>query len=290
MKVLTVIVCVFGETFLQRCCDSLSYNDQLDEELEVLVGKPDDIANLIMLARGRYCMLVDADNWLDIDELPQVVVELKQVDLDLIVTDYWINDVRRSESYPVRMTQIESGQEVPLALSKEVRRLCPDALIVKTDRLQHAWKTLHPQITYRLGADIVATIVLEIESVWKSRASVLHRCTGQKTDRTSVFVLFPWRAKHAQEAWQLMHLLRIRKWHENQKALLDELAIAMINEHYEIYYQNTGLTGRERRELPQFDRALKQMAPSLYAKIPAARHSRQQLNRLYQWCRKKVLK
>lgn len=285
-----MIVCVFGETFLQRCCDSLSFNDQLDEELEVLVGKPDDIANLIMRARGRYCMLVDADNWLDIDELPQVVAELKQVDLDLIVTDYWINDVRRSESYSVRMMRGESGQEVPLALSKEVRRLCPDALIVKTDRLQHAWKMLRPQITYRLGADILATIVLEIESVWKSRASVLHRCTGQKTDRTSVFVLFPWRTKHAQEAQQLMRWLRTRKWQENQKALLNELAIAILNEHYEIYYQNMELTGRERRELLQFDRTLKQMAPSLYTRIPAARHSRQQLNRLYQWCRKKVLK
>ena len=290
MKVLTVIVCVFGETFLQRCCDSLSFNDQLDEELEVLVGKPDDIANLIMRARGRYCMLVDADNWLDIDELPQVVAELKQVDLDLVVTDYWINDVRRSESYSVRMTQIESGREVPLALSKEARRLCPDVLIVKTDRLQHAWKMLHPQITYRLGADILATIILEVDSVWKSKASVLHRCTGQKTDRTSAFVLFPWRAKHAQEAWQLMRWLRTRKWQENQKALLNELAIAILNEHYEMYYQNMELTGRERRELLQFDRALKQMAPSLYTRIPAARHSKQRLNRLYQWCRKKVLK
>ena len=48
MKVLTVIVCVFGETFLQRCCDSLSFNGQLDEELEVLVGKPDDINSQIV--------------------------------------------------------------------------------------------------------------------------------------------------------------------------------------------------------------------------------------------------
>lgn len=120
-KVLTLIVPIYNtEKYLSKCLDSLLIREDLMDILEVLLiidGSPDNSISIakeyeakypqtfriinkenggygsvlkrgIKEAKGKYCKVLDSDDWYDNQSFCVFIEQLKQLNTDVIVTDY----------------------------------------------------------------------------------------------------------------------------------------------------------------------------------------------------------
>lgn len=120
-KLLTIIVPIYNtEQYLAKCLDSLIIKETLMPLLEVLLiidGSPDNALAIaqdyekkypqtfkvinkenggygsvlkrgIAEAKGKYCKVLDSDDWYDTAEFEKFIEELQTVDHDIIITDF----------------------------------------------------------------------------------------------------------------------------------------------------------------------------------------------------------
>jgi glycosyltransferase involved in cell wall biosynthesis len=123
MKILSVIVPAYNmESYLERCLNSV-LNHKWDEELEVIVvndGSKDRTLQIALaykenfpkivtiidkengnygstinaalpVAKGKYVKILDADDWFDTKEFERFIEQLKNVESDLVITDFTID-------------------------------------------------------------------------------------------------------------------------------------------------------------------------------------------------------
>ena len=121
MKLLTVVIPAYNvEHYLHRCLDSLLYNQEINDSLDIIIvndGSRDEtvaiaekycqkypkIVSLIdkengghgstvnaglAQATGKYFKVVDADDWVNIWDFGDFVKSLKKETADLLITDY----------------------------------------------------------------------------------------------------------------------------------------------------------------------------------------------------------
>lgn len=124
-KILTVIIPTYNmSAYLRRCLDSLLVSTVVRPLLEVLVindGSKDNSSEIaheyetkypntfrvidkengnygscinrgLKEANGKYIRVLDADDWFDTNELNKFILQLKDVDVDMILTPYNIVD------------------------------------------------------------------------------------------------------------------------------------------------------------------------------------------------------
>lgn len=120
-KILTLIVPIYNtEEYLPKCLDSLIIKEELMTRLDVLLiidGSPDNAISIakeyeqkypqtfrviskenggygsvlsrgIKEATGKYCKVLDSDDWYDNAAFEAFVSQLTQLDTDVVVMDY----------------------------------------------------------------------------------------------------------------------------------------------------------------------------------------------------------
>lgn len=120
-KLLTIIIPIYNtQEYLRKCLDSLIIKEQLFSLVEIFLiidGSPDDSLKIakeyeakypdiftvinkenggygsvlkrgIQEAKGKYCKILDSDDWYDKQEFEKYVNELQNIDCDVIVTDF----------------------------------------------------------------------------------------------------------------------------------------------------------------------------------------------------------
>lgn len=120
-KLITIIIPIYNtQDYLRKCLDSLIIKEPLLSLVEVILiidGSPDNSLTIakeyeqkypqtfvvinkenggygsvlklgIQEAKGKYCKVLDSDDWYDNHEFETLVNELQTVDYDIIVTDY----------------------------------------------------------------------------------------------------------------------------------------------------------------------------------------------------------
>ncbi len=65
-------------------------------------GYGGSINEAIQAARGAFFRIVDADDWIDTDELVRLLAELEQCNCDVVLTDYRLVSMTDGEETPVR--------------------------------------------------------------------------------------------------------------------------------------------------------------------------------------------
>jgi glycosyltransferase involved in cell wall biosynthesis len=121
MKILTISIAAYNvEKYIEECLNSF-ISEQVYDTLEVLVvndgstdmtaqivqiyvekypkifklinkengGHGSTINTAIKLARGKYFKPVDGDDWVDTENLIRIINKLKNIDTDLIITDFY---------------------------------------------------------------------------------------------------------------------------------------------------------------------------------------------------------
>lgn len=140
-KILTIIIPTYNmEAYLKRCLDSLIVCAQLMEELEILVindGSKDRSSEIahhyeiqlpnsfrvidkengnygscinrgLLEASGKYVKVLDADDWFDTAEFEQFIIDLKKIDVDLVLTSFNIISNKTKASSPAYKPNLEN--------------------------------------------------------------------------------------------------------------------------------------------------------------------------------------
>lgn len=84
------------ESFVSRCPEIFTLVDRDSR------GYGSSINAAIERARGKYFRIVDADDWVDTDELVKLVDVLEECESDIVLTDYQIVNMQNGEMTPVR--------------------------------------------------------------------------------------------------------------------------------------------------------------------------------------------
>lgn len=81
--------------FVKRCPEIFSLHDRDNR------GYGSSINEAIQGARGKYFRIVDADDWVDTDELIKLVDKLEKCETDVVLTDYQIVNMASGETTAV---------------------------------------------------------------------------------------------------------------------------------------------------------------------------------------------
>ena len=87
-QIIESFVALCPEIFVLVDRDSRGYGSSINAALD--------------MARGRYFRIVDADDWVDTDELVKLVDTLEECESDIVLTDYQIVDMQTGNMTPAR--------------------------------------------------------------------------------------------------------------------------------------------------------------------------------------------
>ena len=173
-KILTLIIPIYNtQEYLRKCLDSLIVKDSLLSLVEVLLiidGSPDNSLEIakeyeakypqtfvvinkenggygsvlkrgIQEAKGKYCKVLDSDDWYDNQEFEHFIEELKVVDYDVITTDFMKEFVFENRTELQTLTHLKNKQVYQL--DEEINNLEDDVFVMhrlayKTEVLRKA--------------------------------------------------------------------------------------------------------------------------------------------------------
>lgn len=170
MKLLTFIIPSYNcSTFLDKCITSLMH-PQVMEELEVLIvndGSTDDTLSVAerlqkqypgivrvisqenkghggalntgcAAATGKYLKVIDADDWIETQELPRFLAGLKNCDSDVVLTHHYTRDISTGEvkkwrSYPEQFGAAYTMEQIMVCPKNFERSLTFHGITYRTD-------------------------------------------------------------------------------------------------------------------------------------------------------------
>lgn len=183
-KTLTLIVPIYNtQEFLPKCLDSLIINENLMPQVEVLLiidGSPDNSIEIaqkyaekypqtfvvidkenggygsvlqrgIQEAKGKYCKVLDSDDWYDTADFERFVTLLQNYDYDVVVTDYVREFVFENRSELLTLPNVKKEQVYDL--EKDIAQLEGDVFMMhrlayKTEVVRKANITFPTKISY----------------------------------------------------------------------------------------------------------------------------------------------
>lgn len=148
-KILSIVIPSYNcEKFLDKCVTSM-LNEQILDKLEIVIvndGSSDsteDIANKymglypgvvkavsqenkghggalntgLMNALGKYVKVIDADDWVETDNMPEFVKKLEAIDADVVLTHHYTTDISSGEvkkwmCYPPEFDKVYSFKHI----------------------------------------------------------------------------------------------------------------------------------------------------------------------------------
>lgn len=183
-KQLTIIIPIYNtQEYLRKCLESLIINENLMPLVEVLLiidGSPDNSLSIaqeyeakypntfrvinkenggygsvlqrgIQEAKGKYCKVLDSDDWYDTTDFERLVNLLQGYDYDVVVTDYVREFVFENRSELFTLPNVKKEQVYDL--DKDIMQLEGDVFMMhrlayKTDVVRKANITFPTKISY----------------------------------------------------------------------------------------------------------------------------------------------
>ena len=173
-KLLTIIIPIYNtQEYLRKCLDSLIIKEKLFSLVEILLiidGSPDNSLAIaqeyeekypqtftvinkenggygsvlkrgIQEAKGKYCKILDSDDWYDKQEFEKFVNELQSINYDVIVTDFVKEFVFENREELQTLPKLKNNQVYQL--DEEINNLEGDVFVMhrlayKTEVLRKA--------------------------------------------------------------------------------------------------------------------------------------------------------
>lgn len=160
-KLLTLIIPIYNtQDYLRKCLDSLLITKELLSLLEVLLiidGSPDNAISIakeyeaqypetfividkenggygsvlkrgIQEANGKYCKVLDSDDWYDTEALEKLIGELQSIDCDVVVTDFVKEFVFENRSELQTLSKVKNKQIYQL--DKDILTMDDDVFVM----------------------------------------------------------------------------------------------------------------------------------------------------------------
>lgn len=331
-KALTIIIPMYNtELYLSRCLDSLLYDRKNNQDLEIIIVNdgstdksleiakeykkhfPDTVSIIdkkngghgstinagLATATGKYLKVIDSDDWVNIADFRDFIKTLKEVNEDIIVTNYQedrlpdssaikfdffekeddsqLQDTRKSKKFNI--TQITDSLDEPEFFFK----FSMHSMTVKLKSLRKVWGSGLLENTFYVDQQYVAK-ALECAASFRLLDFDIYRYfIGRPEQSVCTEGFFRHRQDHERILRWLIEKSKNLDNKEYLQAVLKRQINLMLNTHYELYYQNFAATNEEIAELLAFNRFVQQEIPEIGKNLGAAKDIRK---RLAPWRRK----
>lgn len=297
-KILSIIIPAYNvEKYLDRCLHSFEVPEILDK-IEVLVindgskDKTPDIAEQycakypdtyflynkengghgsginygIRYAAGKYFKVVDGDDWLNTEELPEFVKVLEAIDADIVAADFLCvqdeTDAVLGEKYCT--SQPDSyGKIRDLAKGEVGDVIKMHALTIKTEILQKHGIVIDEHCYY-VDCEYITYPVPYVRTVYFYRKFIYMYRLGRNGQSMDIRSMQRNRAQHMRVLHSLLEFYDgIGEISAGSRRYVEQCIGQVVENQFQIYI-SMGLQKGMRRELAEWDRSLKEKYPAVY--------------------------
>lgn len=301
MKTLSIIVPSYNvEKYIERCLISL-LDDRILDDIEILIvndGSKDNtlkIANAyanefpntikvidkengghgsainagIRAATGKYCKVLDADDWFNVDDFGNFVEDLKTLDVDLIVTNYTREMVYSEEEIKFKYKNMEYNKIYNFD-EFDFKKLDLDYFFMatstfRTEFMKNADVVLDEKMFY-VDMEFVIFPIKYINSFIYLDYDIYRYFIGRADQSVNSVSMVRNRRNHEAVLKKLINFYEGEKLSDTKKRYIFNIIQQMLNTHYIIYCSYNPLEKNQKNEIREFDKYLASKSPDLYKK------------------------
>lgn len=325
---LSVIIPSYNtELYIERCLDSLLYNQDIIDKIEIIVvndGSKDNTAAIaerykklfpqtvivinkengghgstinagLAVAQGKYVKVVDSDDWVNIFEFKPFVERLAEINDDLIVTNFTQNILYDGTISDVSFCNKDSEsmpvEQIDGIISSDGEHftLSMHSMTVKTKALKKVWGSGLMENTFYVDMQFV-TKVLECTKTFRTLNYTIYMYFIGRPEQ-SVADFFKRRKNHERVLKWVLSELHSKRVQESEylSVAIAKLAETMTQTHYEMYYRTLTATRAELQEILEFDTYLMNEYPDLHKSLAVTRNLRRRMSPLRRFIKRKML-
>ena len=295
MKVLSLVIPMYNtELYIERCLDSILYDESIVDLLDIIVVSdgsvdgsvaiaqeyqkqyPDSITVIekengghgsavnagVKRAKGKYVRILDSDDWVNIDDFADYVKCLSKETADVVVTN-----VRRQVLYDdstydfVFCEKLAPKQKIETVVDKVMDdefffEFSMHSMTIKTDTLKKVWDEGLLEKTFYVDQQFVAKVFMCAKDFVEYDLLIYMYFIGrpEQSMGTGFF-------KHIQDHERVLRwLLKTtgdKKQPDYYKKIVSRQIELMLMTHYKAYAGQKNLAKKDKKELVDFDRFLK---------------------------------
>lgn len=298
MKILSVIVPVYNtEKYIKRCLDSLVYDSDTLNDIEVIVvndGGTDnslEVANSykkkygdsivvidkenrghgsainagFKIAKGKYIKVLDSDDWFNIIDFPKFVAKLKKEKADIVVTNYkrdLIYDEKEINFiFSDREEKIRGISEVESDINDPVFffRFSMPSMAVRKKALEGVWGEGLLEKTFYVDQQFVEKVLSGSNTFIMYDLDIYRHFIGRPGQSIGASGFYAHRMDHERVLRELLR--ECAKLEDSSKIrILTKQIDLMLDTHYSIYRDSH----RSVNEIKKFDEFLKEKYSDFY--------------------------
>lgn len=328
MKLLTVVIPAYNtEKYLSRCLDSLSFDESVLNELQIIIvndGSTDQTLDLAKIyekkfsgavsviskkngghgsavncgfkaAIGKYFKVIDSDDWVNIDDFAAFVKSLKEIQSDIVVSNY-IEDHLYDDTTRVFTFNTHGNLKQPIENIVNFIddldfffRFSMHSMTIKTKSLQKVWGDGLLEKTFYVDQQYVAKVLECAKDYCMSDFDIYRYFIGRPEQSVGLEGFWRHRSDHERVLRWLLNEQSRSTLNPSVRTVLQKQISLMLKTHYEIYYQNFKATNDSINELLQFNQFLEENFSQLHRTVSAASNAKHRLSPLRRKLKRKFL-
>ena len=301
-KILSIVIPTYNvEKYLDRCLISLLANDETNKDIELLVVNDGSKDNSLKIAQkyekkypntvkvidkengghgstinvglekatGKYFRVIDSDDWVNVEGFPKYVEDLKNIDTDIIITNY-----RKEFIYNGTSMLFKYNKKIKYNHKYELDKFDFDLLkddyffmattTFKTEKLRKANFKLDEK-TFYVDMEFILFPIPDIKDFIYLDYDIYRYFIGRPDQSINLASYVRNRSHHDKVSRKLVKFYESGKLDENRKKYVGKILTLLLNTHYSIYCK-MNVKENAKKDIKKFDTYLKKTSPELYAR------------------------
>lgn len=299
-KLLSIVVPTYNvEKYLDRCLISLLSDEKTNKDIEILIVNDGSKDNSLTIAKkyekkypdtvividkengghgstinvglekasGKYFRVIDSDDWVNINDFPRFVNELKNIDSDVVITNYRKEFIYNGTSQLFEYNpKIEYRKEYSLN-NFDLSLLKNDYFYMATstfklDKLRKANFKLDEK-TFYVDMEFILLPISEIDTFTYLDYDIYRYFIGRPEQSINLASYVRNRNHHDKVVRRLVKFYESGKLDKQHKEYVKKVLTLLCTTHYSIYCEMM-VPKNARRDIKKFDQFLKQNSLELY--------------------------
>lgn len=303
MKVLSIVIPTYNvEKYLERCLDTLVYDEKTLKDIELIIVNDGSKDNSLSIARkyekkykdsiividkengghgstinaglkvatGKYFRVIDSDDWVNIDDFSEYVKELKKCDEDIILTNYSRELLYTGETIKFEYSGIEYDKSYDLN-KFDYSKLGLDYFFMatstfKTEKLKKSGVVLDEK-TFYVDMEFILLPFLEMENMRYLNYDIYRYFIGRPEQSVNIQSYVRNRKHHEKVLLRLLYFYKNIKGNANKKKYIKKIILLTLNSHYIIYCKAKLDSKKDLMEIRKFTNVLKTEYNEFYNEI-----------------------
>lgn len=303
MKTLSIVIPTYNvEKYLERCLDTLVYDESLYDDIELIIvndGSKDSSLEIakkyeqkykkcikvidkengghgstinagLKVATGKYFRVIDSDDWVNIDDFSKYVKELKNLNQDVILTNYSREMLYNGETINFKYKSLKYNEEYDLT-NFDYSVLEDDYFFMatttfKTEKLRNSGLLLDEK-TFYVDMEFILLPMKEMKTMIYLNYDIYRYFIGRPDQSVNIQSYVRNRAHHEKVLKRLLTFYDTIDANSNLKKYVFKIICLTLNSHYIIYCKAKLNDKKDKKEIKEFDNYLKKNYKEFYDQI-----------------------